>query len=218
MKTQDQSLKSQLEAKAKDFAEKADQATQSTMQGATEALFKSGIVSSVPKQGDKAPDFSLMDSQGQQFKLSDEIHNSMVILSFYRGSWCPYCNIQLRELQKRLEDFEAAGAKLITISPEKPDDTAKLMSDSGFEFRGLFDQGNKVARQFKLVFKLPDNLIEVYKSFGIDLVKANGDDSWELPLAATFVIDENMLIKYAFVDVDYKKRAEPDDILLALKS
>lgn len=186
------------------------------MQGATEALARSSIVANFFKPGDGAPDFTLKDVNDQEFNLKKELEKGPVVISFYRGSWCPYCNLELIALQEKLPEIKRAGAQLVAISPELPEHGKDLIKKHGIEFVVLSDVGNKTARDYNLVFKLPDNLIGVYEKFGINLGESNGDDSHELPVPATFVIGTDSKIKYAYADVDYRKRAEPANVVKAL--
>ena len=139
-----------------------------------------------------------------------------MVLAFYRGHWCPYCNVALRALQQALPQFRGAGARLMAISPETPDHSMSLIERQKLEYDVLSDAGNRVARDFGLAFKLPESVRPVYERLGITLPAFNGDESFELPVPATYVIDRDGRIRWAHVDADYTKRAEPAQILAAL--
>jgi len=141
-----------------------------------------------------------------------------VIVTFYRGSWCPYCNIQLMEYQKHLSAWEKMGAKLVAISPELQELSKAFAEKRGLTFGLLFDNDNAYAKKVGLVFGIKRDLRQVYEKFGIDLSKSQGNSAWQLPVAATYVVDRNGKVTYAFLDVDYKKRAEPEEISAAVKS
>ena len=136
-------------------------------------------------------------------------------MSFYRGGWCPFCNLELWALQKILPEIERLGASLVAVSPELPDASLNTLEKHRLQFQVLSDRGNQVARQFGLVFTLPQELRPVYEQFGIDIPPHNGDQSFELPLPATYVIASDGTIRYAFVNSDYTQRAEPSDIIAA---
>ncbi len=169
------------------------------------------------KAGDSAPDFELNNALNKPVKLSVLLQKGPVILSWYRGSWCPYCNIQLRYLQSYLPKFEAVGATLIALSPELPDKSLSTTEKNNLGFEVLTDYNNEVARQFGIAFSLNEELIEIYNDFH-KLENYNGVSTNQLPVPATYVIGTDGVIKYAFVDTDYRKRAEPADILKVLQT
>ncbi len=167
--------------------------------------------------GDTAPDFELKNALNHRVKMSDLLKDGPVVLSWYRGGWCPYCNIQLRHLQSYLPRFKAAGATLVALSPELPDKSLTTAEKNALEFEVLTDYNNNVARQFNIVFTLNEELVEIYNNFH-KLENYNGVTTNELPVPATYVIGKDGVIKYAFVDTDYRRRAEPAEILEILKS
>ncbi len=167
--------------------------------------------------GDKAPDFELPNTLGETIKLSDRLKQNKVIIIWYRGSWCPYCNLALRAYQQQLEAYKTAGAELIAISPEQPDNSISLSEKHKLKFQVLSDQNNIVAKQFGITFQLSKLLTFLYKFGGANIAKANKNDSRELPLSAAYIINQNGIIEYAFLEADYKKRADPLEILDALK-
>lgn len=192
-------------------------AARMTMEQATEKLRASGIIDQAKKEGDQYIDFTLPNVDGKQVKLSEKLKDGPIILTFYRGGWCPYCNLQLKAYQDHLEQFKAAGGQLIAISPESMESAETTVKKHELQYEILTDNLNKEARKYGLVFKLPEDLKEVYLKFGLDLEKNQGNDSWELPIPATYVIDKNGKIVYSFLNVDYVQRAEPKDIINALK-
>lgn len=136
------------------------------------------------------------------------------MVTFYRGAWCPYCNLQLRAYQAILPQVTRLDATLVAISPQTPDASVEIVSKAGLTFPVLSDVGNHVARSYRLVFVLP----EVLRPYTANLPQYNGDKSWELPLPGTFVVGRDGIIKLAYVHADYTKRLEPSDILAALES
>lgn len=189
-----------------------------TMEQATEKLRKSGIIDKAKQKGDTYIDFSLPNVDGKTVKLSEELKKGPIVLTFYRGGWCPYCNLQLKAYQDHLEQFKAAGGQLIAVSPESMESGETTVDKNDLKFKILSDNLNKEARKYGLVFQLDDELKKVYLKFGLDLEKNQGNDSWELPIPATYVISKDGKIVYSFLNVDYVQRAEPSDIIKALNS
>ncbi|GAB4020218.1 peroxiredoxin-like family protein [Spirosoma koreense] len=167
--------------------------------------------------GDTAPDFELTNALNKPVNLSTLLKEGPLILSWYRGGWCPYCNIQLRYLQSYLPQFKAAGATLVALSPELPDKSLSTTEKNNLAFDVLTDYNNEVARRFRIAFTLNEALIDIYNDFH-KLENYNGVSTNELPIPATYVIDTEGVIRYAFVDTDYRKRAEPAAILDVLKT
>jgi peroxiredoxin len=182
-----------------------------------EEVRKSGVVDKALKVGDRAPDFELPDATGNKVKLLELLARGPVIVTWYRGGWCPYCNIALRGFHKRLPEIRSAGASLVAISPETPDNSLSTAEKNHLDFDVLSDRGNKVARAYGVAYKLPKVVADQFKG-RLDLAKFNGDESGELPLGVTYVIDRDGIIRYAFVNADYRKRAEPSDVLAALRN
>ena len=176
-----------------------------------------GIVDAALNVGDQAGDATLPNAQGEEEKLSDLWAQGPVVIVWYRGGWCPYCNMQLHAMQEALPAIKAAGATLVAITPETPDNSLSTSEKNELEFTVLSDVGNELAKKYGVVFKLPEKVSPLYKQM-IDLEKYNGNDSDELPLAATYVIDNTGKIRYAFLDADYTKRAEPVDVVEALQA
>jgi peroxiredoxin len=189
-----------------------------TMHRATRELIASGLAGRALKAGDVAPDFTLSDPAGAPVSSANLLAKGPLVVSFYRGVWCPYCNMELQALQAALPEFRKAGASLVAISPQTPVNSRKSVRTNGLEFPILTDPHNDVAAKFGLRFELPDYLIELYKGLKNDLPNFNGDNSWTLPMPARFVIGQNGLIRYAEVNPDYTRRPDPEDMLPALRS
>ncbi|MCO5141912.1 MAG: AhpC/TSA family protein [Oligoflexia bacterium] len=201
---------------AKSSAGKAPKEATKVMNNALEKLRKEKISERSKKTGEIFPDFELKNSENKTIKLSEILNGSKAIITFYRGAWCPYCNIQLIEYNKHIELWKKSGAKLLAISPEKIELSKNFKEKNEFKFDLLFDENNKLAEKVGLVFGLPNDLKDLYKKFGIDLNKSQGNESWRLPISATYVVNEERKILYSFIDPDYKKRAEPEEITNAL--
>jgi len=211
------SLKSKLDERKASFEKKADDNKKRAYGEGIKALEDSGIVNSGKQVGDKAPEFTLKNALGKPVSLSDYLKKGKVVLTWYRGGWCPYCNLTLHELQEELPNFKANEANLIALTPELPDESISTAEKNDLQFEVLSDIGNKVAHEYGIVFKLTDEVAGMYND-AFDLNKHNGDESNELPLAATYIIDENGEIVYAFLDADYRNRAEPAEITAFLKN
>ena len=209
-----------LGARAKQSAQSKSisPAKKKVMSDAIEELRTSKIVDGVLKVGQPMIPFKLKGADGNYVSSKSMLEKGPLVVVFYRGGWCPYCNLNLRYLEKNLSRIKEAGAGLVAISPETPDESLSTREKNELKFPVLSDPGNEYARKLGLVFKLPKELISVYRDFGIDLEKSNGDNSWELPLAATFIVDADGVVRERFVDEDYKKRMDPEDILRGLKS
>lgn len=215
MNEEEKSLSSLLDEKKQRFLQKADSAKIADYDAGLKAVEETGILSTALYVGDTAKDFNLPDQNGETNSLYQMLDDGPVVLTWYRGGWCPYCNMTLAFLQEMLPEFEAANGQLVALSPELPDSSLSTIEKNELDFTVLSDVGNKVARQYGVVFKLTDAVAKRYQN-GFNLHAYNGDETDELPLAATYVIDTDGVIQYAFLDVDYRNRAEPSDILEAL--
>ena len=214
--TAELSLQDELNVKRDAFNAKAPEAKKEMYAKGIETVATSGILENALQVGAKAPDFILSNAKGEEVKLSDYLKKGPVVLTWYRGGWCPYCNITLNRLQKELPNFTALGANLLALTPELPDSSISTKEKNELTFEVLSDVGNKVARTYGVVYKLPDPVAQAYQK-NFDLHKYNGDESDELPLSATYVIAQDGTIQFAFLDAEYRNRAEPQDILNVLK-
>lgn len=210
-------LKSKLEERKTNFALKADDNKKRVYKEGIESVEKSGIVNTAKQVGDKAPDFTLNNALGKPVTLSEFLKKGKVVLTWYRGNWCPYCNLTLHALQEELSNFKAHGANLIALTPELPDESISTSEKHNLQFEVLSDLGNKVAKEYGIVFQLTDEVAEMYNQ-SFELNNHNGDESNELPLAATYIINEKGEIVYAFLDADYRNRAEPSELTDFLKN
>jgi len=188
-----------------------------TVAGSFEKLYASQVAETALTVGDIAPDFTLPNVTGQPVSLYEVLKRGPVVVSFYRGGWCPFCNLELHALQLRLPEIRALGATLIGISPETPDMAMAAIDEHQLEFEVLSDLGNKTARQYGLLFTVYEEMRPLYLKWGLDVPASNGDNSWELPVPATYVIDSNALIRAAHTDKDYTRRMEPEQIVATLR-
>ncbi|MFJ1755436.1 peroxiredoxin-like family protein [Kitasatospora sp. NPDC088134] len=186
------------------------------MERAARELAGSGLVGRALAVGDRAPGFALRAAAGGTVELAELLADGPVVLTFYRGAWCPYCNIALRSLQQHHAAVLARGARLVAVSPQLPDESLTSAEKNELAFPVLSDPGCAVAEQYGLAFDLPDDLAAVYAAAGIDLERSNGARPRTLPVPATYVIDRSGTVRWAFVDTDHTVRAEPADVLAAL--
>ena len=207
---------------SKELAERAAQGftalpkhTQEMYQRALADLEESGVADRALGEGDTAPDFELPNAVGETVRLSELLSAGPVVLSFYRGQWCPFCNLELRALQQAMTDIEAAGATLVAVSPNTPDTSLTTVEKHALTFPVLSDHDNLVAKQFNLVYEMTEENIENYREKGRDIPAMNGVDKWELPIPATYVIDRDRVIRYAYVDANHRRRAEPSEVVAA---
>ncbi|MFJ5295917.1 peroxiredoxin-like family protein [Pseudomonas sp. NPDC088368] len=187
------------------------------MKRATDELIASGQAERTLKVGDKAPVFTLNDPDGNPVSSTELLAKGPLVISFYRGVWCPYCNMELQALEATLPEYQALGASLVAISPQIKANSRKSVRQNNLTFPILSDEKSQVADAFGLRFALPDYLVDLYKGFGNDLPAFNDDPAWVLPMPARFVIGQDGLIKYAEVNPDYTQRPEPTDLLPALR-
>jgi peroxiredoxin len=165
-----------------------------------------------------APDFSLPNALGSYTSLEDALKVGAAVVTFYRGGWCPYCNLQLRVYQAVLPAIEASGAMILAVSPQLPDKSLSTSEKNALKFSILSDVGNSIARKFGLVYSLPEELRAALRSNGKELPGINGDETWELPVPATFVIDADKRVVFSFEEIDYRRRLAPEDLVSALRS
>jgi peroxiredoxin len=181
------------------------------------AQLRDGIAKSARTVGDQAPAFTLNNANGKAVDVSALWKTRPVVVNFYRGGWCPYCNLELRALQQVVPQIEALGATLVAVSPEKPDDAISTAEKNALTFPVLSDPGQKVGRAFGLVYTFSEELISAYKEFGLDIPGKNGAKEWALPISATYVVEGGGTIVFANTDADYRDRADPAAVLAALR-
>jgi len=188
-----------------------------TMHRATAELIASGVAQHALKAGDTLPAFTLSDPEGNTVSSTGLLSKGPLVISFYRGVWCPYCNMELQALQEALPQFQELGASLVAISPQTTVNSRKSARQNTLTFPILSDPHNDVAATFGLRFAMPDYLVALYKSLKNDLPAFNGDPSWTLPMPARFVVGQDGVVLYAEVNPDYTRRPEPEDMLPALR-
>jgi peroxiredoxin len=210
-------LQAKLDALRANFEVGKPRSVSEVMHRATNELISSGAADRALKVGDQAPLFTLTDSEGETLSLSELLAAGPLVVSFYRGVWCPYCNLDLQALEAARPELETLGARLIAISPQTAPNSRKSIRQNRLGFPILYDMDNEVASAFGVKFALPEYLIDLYKTFKADLPAFNGDPSWTLPMPGRFVIAPDRKIVYAEVNPDYTIRPEPEAMFPSLK-
>lgn len=211
------SLTEDLEAQRQTSLKNATPGFTSLVEGMLNELRDQRMGRNAPNVGDAAPDFTLPSAAGRSLRLQDQLARGPVILTFYRGGWCPYCNLQLRAYQHELTRIRELNASLLAISPQIPDASLDTTQKNTLEFDVLSDVGSHVARAYGLAFQMPDELQRIYQSRKINLPQFNGSDDWTLPIPATFVVNREGKIVLRHVDVDYRTRLDPEEVIVALR-
>jgi len=212
------SLKIDIQAMQQQMLPSIPKDTLATMQQATQDLIDSHIAEQAKQIGQKAPNFTLSNTKNEHFTLSEQLKHGSVVLNFYRGRWCPYCQLELHALHKIMPSIHQLGANLVSICANTHEQSTQFIQENPFDFDILIDQDNHVSKQFQLVFKLADNLQAIYQQFGIHLPDYDGNERYELPIPATYIINTQGIITHSFINPDYTQRMEPEAILQALQS
>jgi peroxiredoxin len=187
------------------------------MENATAQLKSSGIEQQALGVDDNVPDISLPNATGQMVSLASLWQRGFLVLTFYRGGWCPYCNLELKAWQENLDLLRSLGASLAAISPQTPDNSLSTAEKNQLLYPVLSDTHLQAATAFGIAFEMPQELIELYRSIGNDLPVLNGNGRWALPLPATYVIGRDGRVLYAHIEADYRERAEPSEVIAAVR-
>ena len=215
-RTAPSSIQPELAATAQHLATLLPASASQTIDAGIAAVHAAGLAQRSLRPGQAAPNFTLPDATGQPVTLAALLATGPVVLVFYRGNWCPYCNVQLRAYNQTRAEFEALGATLVAVSPQTPDLTTLTAEEKDLQFPVLSDVGNAVARQYGLAYQVGDAVYHTLHGVGIDLALFNGDDSGELPLTGTFVIARDGTIAWAATEANFKQRPDPTVLLDAL--
>lgn len=211
-------LTEQLQGFRNEFMAKVPAEIRSAMEQADLDLAATHIINNAIKAGDTAPDFKLKNVTGEWLQLAELLKKGPVVLSFYRGGWCPYCNLELRALQAVLPQIQQLGASLLAVSPQTPDESLSTAEKNALGFAVLSDTQSEVAMKYGIAFDLAAQLRPIYTQFNHALPAKNGDESWRLPIPASYVIAQDGSVNLAYIDVDYRNRLEPAEILKALSA
>jgi peroxiredoxin len=203
-------LQNELNAVRDAVSQKAPSHVVTTIQATTQRLKDSGLAMKALQPGQSIMDFELPDATGKIVNSADLRQSGPLLILFYRGVWCPFCNLTVQAYQERLPAFLQRGVTLMAISPQTPDKSLTLQQKHDLKFPVLSDSGNKIARQFGIVFQLDSALKKVQERFGVDIAAYNGDDRFELPIPATFLVSKNGKVVRSYVEADYMKRLVPE--------
>lgn len=209
-------LQDKLDSFKAQFKQQAPEAAFEAFARSTQELIDSGQAERAVKAGDQAPDFSLTDADRNEVALKDLLAKGPVVLTFYRGVWCPYCNIELQALEEVAADVRDRGASLIAISMQGASDSRKSQRDNKLSFPILTDQNGALAEKFGIRWSLQDYVIPIHQGFGVELPRIHGDGQWNLPMPARYVVDTDGTVAYAEVNPDYTRRPEPADLFPVL--
>jgi peroxiredoxin len=187
--------------------------TQAVHARAVAELTQKHLAANILPVGSKIPDFQLQDHDGKTVSSSDLLAKGQLVLCFIRGRWCPFCVGQMEAMNLIVPEIEQAGASFAAVSPQTAQQSFFMRDQHKLRFPLLSDAGNNVARQFGLTYRVPDEQQALYKRTFVNLPFVNGDDSWELPIPATYIIDRDDTVLYASADEDYAERPEPADIV-----
>jgi peroxiredoxin len=183
---------------------------------AVEELFATGIEERILPVGATAPDFALKDSHGKVLRTADLLELGPLVVKFFRGRWCPYCMTELETWRDLYEDLRERGGLLVAVGPQLERQSDFMVGHHRLPFPVLSDPGNKVAEQFGIVYTLPETMRDYYKSILVNMPFVNGDQSWRLPLPATYVIGQDRGVLFAEAHADFRVRPEPGDVLAAV--
>ena len=211
-----ESLKQTLDRHKAASGGRVNPAARTVMQHCIADLKASGIEAGALAAGDTMPDFELPDQHGNRKRFYDYLKASRVVLNIYRGGWCPYCNLEMKALAGALPAIREKGVNLVAMSPEVLSKAEATANGSGIGIDILSDAGNVVSQKLGLVFELPEALRPIYRDIGIDLAACNGDETFRLPVPATYIVEQDGCIRYAYVNADYTQRIEPSDIIARL--
>ncbi len=211
------SLKNDIESLKAKFLPQIPDKIKASMRRAEEGLRELRLAERALGTGDIAVDFTLPNAKGEPVSSESLRKDGPLVLNFYRGSWCPYCNLELKALQDVHAEIQALGASLIAISPQLPDESLSDSEKIQLEFEVLSDVNSVVSDQYGLTFSVAEELRPIYKNWGADVATVNDDPDWKLPLPATYVINQDGRIVHAFTDEDYTARMEPDEVLESLR-
>lgn len=211
------SLKEVLDALRAAFISMISPEVRDARKPAAQDLVTPGTLQKALKTGDKVPDFNLPDARGGYVRLHDLLTIGSVVISFYRGGWCPYCDLQLRALQNALPEIKLLGAELVAISPDRPDESLLTAEKNKLTFPVLSDAGSATAKDFGIAYDLVEELRPFFARAGHVLPKQNGDNGWILPIPATYVVNSSGVVTSTFFDVHYRNRLEPAEIISTLQ-
>jgi len=213
-----ETLQDELDARKAAFEKTASAEKIEEYEKGIKAVIASGMLEAALKAGDTAPDFTLKNAVGKEVSLANLLKDGPVVLTWYRGSWCPYCNIALQAYQRKLPEIRKAGAQFVALTPELPDKSLPTKEKFKLGYEVLTDLNNGVAEKFGIVFKMTPWVAQAMEEgFGLQGYNGKDYDKDTLPLSATYIITPDGKIAYAFLDAEYRNRATPEMIIAELE-
>jgi peroxiredoxin len=201
---------------------RAEAAAHARIKAAYEALVaqldRAETASRALKVGDVMPGFMLPNAEGRLVFSDELLAKGPLVVNFFRGDWCPYCTRTLVALESALPRIAAAGGQLVALTPDTGRHLAATKRAHRLSYQILSDVDGAVGMQFGVLFRVPELTREMLAGFGTDLAERHGNDGWFIPIPATYVVDRCGIIRYAFVDIDFTRRAEPDDVVAVLEA
>lgn len=210
------SLRDKHEEISRRAAEKLPAELCQALDGMLQHLAASGMTASSLKPGDRIPDFELPNVEGELVSSADLLARGPLVLSFFRGDWCPYCNAELQALQEALPEIARFNATLVAVTPDTREAALSPKQRHQLGYQVLSDVDNGLGLLFGVIFRMPQDVRDQYLKLGIDLGARHGNEAWLLPLPATYVIDRHGVIRHAELDTDFRRRMEPADIVRLL--
>ncbi|KAL7936498.1 thioredoxin-like protein [Trichoderma chlorosporum] len=205
------SLNAELQSAAQAMAAQMPDAVKTTISNAKTSVEKQFDPKATIQPGEKLPDFILSDARGKPVSSVDLLAKGPLLVMFYRGGWCPFCNLTLRTFQQRLPDFQARGVTMVAITPERPDASLTTAEKNELAFPVLTDDGLEYARKLNIVWKQPEDLMSTLKGFGADLEKRHGNDSHDMVVPTVLLVDGKGVVRNVFAEADWMKRLEPQE-------
>lgn len=207
------SFREQLTATKENFAKNAPKELLDMFDTHEQELKESEIINHALKVGDKIPDFSLPNALGKMVNIQSLMTKKWLVISFYRGQWCPFCQLELRNLQRNLQKIEGAPANLVAISPQSPDNSLDTMQKNALTFEVLSDKESKIGKKFKVVYTVPDYLHKVFEQNGVDKQYLSPEGKMQLPTPALFVVDNQGIIRMRSIETNFTQRIDPLEVV-----
>ena len=215
---QAETLKEKLDIRSQASSKKMPDEIKAVMKKGLQDLKDSGIEKRTLKVGKTLPSFSLKDARGIITPIKNIYSKGPLVITFYRGHWCTYCQLELKEYEILKSEFEKAGATIIALAPDKWNLIKKTKEKLNLSFDIFRDENNNIAKRMGLAFALDSDTLRIYKKFGINLEESQGNSNNELPMPGTYVVDRLGIVRFSYADPDYKKRAEPSEVLKVVQS
>ncbi len=210
-------LQEELDRRRREVYDRLDPADRKVIEDGIERVRMLQVAETGLSVGDTLPDFALVDADGRVWRGEELLARGSLVLSFFRGAWCPCCDLAMRALEAVRPEIEALGATLLGVAPTRPEDLARVAADRALHYPLLTDVGEHLAKLCGVQFELPEEHIDFYRRYGVDMPATHAGAGWELPLPATYVVRQDGVVAWAFADADWGRRAEPEAVLEVLR-